>query len=133
MYSHCIALSLAFSYFYLAHFLFDSCYCPLISMPSVFVHHLPLLLIFPALQKWSEVSPQKHFLHHTGCRCSVKFQGSQEMVKTRKFQGMGMFPFHKGKKKRDVRVRRDSLTEQNNEWGRNCGATAVLLGFLTPN
>lgn len=35
----------------------------------------------------------------------------------------------KKKIKRSVRVIRDSLTKQNTEWGRNCGATSVFRSF----
>lgn len=45
---------------------------------------------------------------------------------------MGMLSFYE-RKKRDVRIRRDSLTKQNTQWGRNCGATAGLSFFTKLN
>lgn len=54
------------------------------------------------------------------------------MGKKRKFQGMGMLSFYE-RKKRDVRIRRNSLTKQNTQWGRNCRATAGLSFFTKLN
>lgn len=89
--------SLAFSQFYLAHFLFARCYCPSISTPSVFVHHLSLLSIYPALQKSGVVSPQKQSLHHTGCKCSVNFQ-VKKWGKKESFKAWECFHFTREKK-----------------------------------
>lgn len=51
------------------------------------------------------------------------------MRENQKVSRYGNTSIVQGKTKRDVRVRRDSLTKQNTEWGRNCGATCVFWGF----